>query len=112
MVDEESPFDEELNDSTMLKSKDAILMVYLASLAGTEKLEIILAEFLQAWRYQSAPFPTAEIGNLFLAIVCVVVVSAAVHIRLSGLQDRVNDDRQFPSYSNHGTRTANANRPD
>ncbi|MEM7316561.1 MAG: hypothetical protein AAF497_25790, partial [Planctomycetota bacterium] len=60
MIDEESPFVEEMKDSTMLKRKGGILMVYLASLVGVERLEAIIAEFLNDWRYRPAPYPTAD----------------------------------------------------
>ncbi|MEM9359862.1 MAG: hypothetical protein AAGB04_27070, partial [Pseudomonadota bacterium] len=60
MIDQESPFNKEMKDSTILKRKGAILMIFLASLIGQENLESIIAEFLEAWRFKSAPYPTAE----------------------------------------------------
>ncbi|MCP4194752.1 MAG: hypothetical protein GY768_29460 [Planctomycetaceae bacterium] len=58
--DEESPFLTELKNSTLLKRKGAILMLYLASLVGAEELEAILAGFLDEWKYRRAPFPTGQ----------------------------------------------------
>ena len=49
MADEEAAFSEEIKDSTILRRKGAILMVYLASLIGVENLESIFAEFLETW---------------------------------------------------------------
>ena len=60
MADEEAAFSEEIKDSTILRRKGAILMVYLASLIGVENLESIFAEFLETWRHRSAPYPTSR----------------------------------------------------
>ena len=59
MIDEEVPFTKEMKNSTMLKRKGSILMIYLASLIGADELESIFAEFLEKWRYHPAPYPTA-----------------------------------------------------
>ena len=59
MIDQEAPFIEEFKDSTMIRKKGAGLIVYLSSLVGPERLEAVFASFLDRWRHQPAPFPTA-----------------------------------------------------
>ncbi|MEM9185906.1 MAG: hypothetical protein AAGB00_05350 [Planctomycetota bacterium] len=60
MTDKESAFIDEMKDSTILKRKGSVLLLYLASLVGAEPVEAAFADFLREWRYQPAPYPTAE----------------------------------------------------
>lgn len=60
MTDQEMPFDQEFKDSGMIRKKGSVEVLYLAHLVGVEKLEAIIAEFLDQYRYQGPPYPTAE----------------------------------------------------
>lgn len=61
LIDEEVPFIEEFKDSTMLRAKGAPLVLYLANLmGGPERMERVFSEFLEQWRFQPAPYATAE----------------------------------------------------
>ncbi|MEO1272706.1 MAG: hypothetical protein AAFX99_31855 [Myxococcota bacterium] len=60
LVDEESPFAKEFKDSTMVRTKGELHILYLAELIGIERLETIFAEFLAVWRYKANPYPTAQ----------------------------------------------------
>ncbi|MEO1527274.1 MAG: hypothetical protein AAFX06_17740 [Planctomycetota bacterium] len=59
MTDQESPFVAEFKDSTQIRTKGSIQILYLAHLLGRERLEQILAAFLERWRFQGPPYPTA-----------------------------------------------------
>ncbi|MEM9372945.1 MAG: hypothetical protein AAGA55_04805, partial [Planctomycetota bacterium] len=61
LIDEEAPFDQEFKDSTMVRAKGAGQLLHLAELiGGPERLERVLASFLDAWRYRPAPYPTVS----------------------------------------------------
>jgi len=61
LIDEEAPYIEEFKDSTMIRTKGSGQMLYLASqIGGPQVLESILSDFLDRWRYQAAPYPTAQ----------------------------------------------------
>lgn len=60
LEDVERPFAEEMKNSTMLRRKGALHIVYLAELAGQARLEAAFAGFLDAWRYRGPPYPSAE----------------------------------------------------
>ncbi|MEM9420256.1 MAG: hypothetical protein AAGA25_14550 [Planctomycetota bacterium] len=61
LIDEESPYIEEFKDSTMIRAKGSGQMLYLADqIGGPQVLESILSDFLDRWRYQAAPYPTAQ----------------------------------------------------
>ena len=59
MTDQEAPFNEEFKDSGMIRKKGSIQILYFAHLVGVEQLEAIIAEFLDQYRYRTAPYPTA-----------------------------------------------------
>ncbi|MFV0473686.1 MAG: ABC transporter permease [Pikeienuella sp.] len=59
LEDEERPFIEEMKDSTMIRNKGALHIVYLAELVGQERLEAAFAKFLDEWRFRPAPYPSA-----------------------------------------------------
>ncbi|MEM7542435.1 MAG: hypothetical protein AAF384_12760 [Pseudomonadota bacterium] len=58
--DDEAPFVSEHKDSTMIRGKGMILMSYLAARFGHAALENAFGTFLEQWRYQGAPYPTAQ----------------------------------------------------
>jgi hypothetical protein len=60
MTDEEAPFALEFKDSTVLRNKGSLAILYLSHLLGPEKLESILAEFLDQWRFRGPPYPTPQ----------------------------------------------------
>ncbi|MFI4860949.1 MAG: hypothetical protein ACIAXF_09745 [Phycisphaerales bacterium JB063] len=60
MVDQELPFIEEFKDSGMVRKKGSVQILYLAHLVGIERLEAIIADFLDQHRYQGPPYPTGR----------------------------------------------------
>ncbi|MAS92979.1 MAG: hypothetical protein CMO55_07245 [Verrucomicrobiales bacterium] len=60
MIDMEAPFIHEFKDSTMIRKKGSSLFLYLAELVGPEKMEAILSDWLEEWRYREAPYPNAK----------------------------------------------------
>ncbi|MEM8953557.1 MAG: hypothetical protein AAGD22_05340 [Verrucomicrobiota bacterium] len=60
LKDEESAFIQEHKDSTMIRRKGLILLTYLAELAGQKTITNSFREFLERYRYQPAPYPTAQ----------------------------------------------------
>lgn len=60
LQDEELPFMQEMKDSSMIRTKGALAIIYLAELVGQDKLEKALANLLNEWRYRPAPYPTAK----------------------------------------------------
>ncbi|MFV0359991.1 hypothetical protein [Tropicimonas sp.] len=59
LEDAELPFAEEMKDSTMIRTKGALHVVYLAELVGQERLEAAFAGFLDRWRFRPVPYPSA-----------------------------------------------------
>ncbi|QDU61960.1 ABC-2 family transporter protein [Planctomycetes bacterium Pan216] len=59
MTDQEAPFAVEFKDSTLIRKKGSVLILYLAHLIGAEELERIIGAFLEKCRYRKAPYPTA-----------------------------------------------------
>ncbi|MEM9080000.1 MAG: hypothetical protein AAGC74_04840 [Verrucomicrobiota bacterium] len=60
LADEETPFVLEHKDSGILRTKGLILLTYLAELAGPEVITTAFRDFLDTYRYQPAPYPTAD----------------------------------------------------
>lgn len=60
LEDVELPFIKEMKNSSMVRQKGAVSILYLAELLGPDKLEKIFADFLLQWAYQSAPYPTGD----------------------------------------------------
>lgn len=59
LSDTELPFDQAMKDSTMVRLKGALHVIYLAELVGQDRLEAAFARFLSNWKFQPAPYPTA-----------------------------------------------------
>lgn len=60
LEDEEYPFIEDMKSSTMIRNKGALHIVYLAELVGPERLEAAFSSFMEKWRHQPAPYPSAK----------------------------------------------------
>ncbi|MEM8843879.1 MAG: hypothetical protein AAGB35_02445 [Pseudomonadota bacterium] len=60
LPDVELPFAQEMKNSVMIRKKGILTIIYLAELVGVENLQNTFASFLDNWRYQAAPYPTAQ----------------------------------------------------
>ncbi|MEM9173795.1 MAG: ABC transporter permease [Myxococcota bacterium] len=70
LADADAPFDVEWKDSTMVRRKGALLLIGLAEAVGRARVERAIAAFLDEWRDQGPPYPTADdfIGALERAL--------------------------------------------
>lgn len=60
LEDEERAFIDDMKSSVMIRNKGALHIVFLAELVGADRLEAAFAGFMETWRYQPAPYPSAE----------------------------------------------------
>lgn len=60
LEDAETPFAQEMKNSAMIRKKGVLQIIYLAELAGPERLEAAFATFLDRWRFAGPPYPSAQ----------------------------------------------------
>lgn len=58
--DEELGFTAEMKNSGMVGAKGKLLIIYLAELIGQQKLEAVLASFIDEYRFKPAPYATID----------------------------------------------------